>query len=194
LTVHGEANGLADSPDESGELLRVWFEEAGPDRWFAPDPAFDAMLRQKFGALVRQAASGARDDWASDRDRALALILLLDQLPRNLFRGTAQAFATDAKARAVAAAGLDRGFDVTLPAARRLFFYMPFMHSESPADQDRSVALFLTLKTELPANYPYAVKHREIIERFGRFPHRNAALGRQATASEAAFLASFAGF
>ncbi|WP_420243504.1 DUF924 family protein [Roseiterribacter gracilis] len=175
-------------------MLRFWFVEAGPDQWFASDPAFDETLRRKFGALVEQAAAGALDDWAKDRERALALLLLLDQLPRNLFRGTARAFATDAKARAVATVALDRGFDADRPAEQRLFFYVPFMHSEDLADQDRSVALFAAAQAELPVNYPFAVQHRAIIERFGRFPHRNAALGRPSTEEEAAFLAGFAGF
>jgi uncharacterized protein (DUF924 family) len=190
LTAHDEAHGLADS----GEILRFWFDEAGPDRWFDSDPAFDETLRVKFGAAHEAAARGQFDDWAQTADGALALLILLDQLPRNLFRGTARAFATDAKARAVAEAALARGFDLAQPPARRLFFYLPLMHSEALPDQERCVGLVRALGPDGSPNLPYALQHRSIIERFGRFPHRNAALGRSSTQEEQEFLRTFAGF
>jgi uncharacterized protein (DUF924 family) len=190
MTAHGVANDLADS----GELLRFWFEEAGPSRWFTEDPDFDAALRQRFGVLQARAAEGALDRWADERDGALALVVALDQLPRNMFRGTARAFSTDAKALAMAEASLGRGFDMTQPPDRRLFFYMPFTHSESLADQNRAVALIQGLGPDAGDNERHALKHREIIERFGRFPHRNAALGRDSTPEEQVFLRTFAGF
>ncbi|MDB5366713.1 MAG: hypothetical protein JWM77_2640 [Rhodospirillales bacterium] len=190
MTAHGVADSLADS----GELLRFWFDEAGPSRWFDADPGFDALLRQRFGALHEKAASGVLDGWIHDSPGALALVLALDQLPRNIFRGTGRAFATDAKARRIAEASLARGFDMTQPSERRVFFYLPFSHSESVADQNRAVALFLGLRPNVGEHERYALQHREIIERFGRFPHRNTALGRVSTEDEQVFLQSFAGF
>jgi uncharacterized protein (DUF924 family) len=188
VTAH--APGVADS----AALLRFWFEEAGPARWYTIDLAFDAALRQRFSSLYAAAEAGALDDWEAESDGALALVLALDQLPRNLFRGTARAFATDPAARGVADRALARGFDTVQPSTRRCFFYLPFEHSESLADQDRAVALFEAIRLQEPAGYDYALQHREIIERFGRFPHRNAALGRPTTPIEAAFLQEFAGF
>jgi uncharacterized protein (DUF924 family) len=186
------------SQDECADaLLEFWF--GGPDDpardqwrpvWFKPDPAFDAALRERFAADQRRAASGDHDDWLVAPDTALALVLLLDQLPRNLYRGTADAYASDAEARDVARAALARFHDQALPPVRRLFLYLPFEHSEDLADQALSVRLFEALPPVPGADETvwYARRHYEIIERFGRFPHRNAVLGRASTAAEREFL------
>jgi uncharacterized protein (DUF924 family) len=178
-------------------LLDFWFGAAGDvahDRpravWFRREPGFDAACRA-FLAEYGEAAAGRHDHWLGWRDAALALVLLLDQLPRNLFRASPQAYATDAAARHAAAIAVARGFDVALPPVRRRFVYMPFMHSENLADQQRSLALFETMQDD-PDNadsLAAARRHRGIIARFGRFPHRNAILGRTTTPDEAAFLA-----
>jgi uncharacterized protein (DUF924 family) len=166
------------------QLLQFW-RDAGPARWFARDDAFDAELRERFLAPHEAAAGGALADWGASADGALALVLLLDQFPRNAFRGTPRMYATDAKARAVAAEAIGAGFDHQVDSGLRRFFYLPFMHSEELADHDRSVALNEPLGGE---SLRYARHHRDIVRRFGRFPHRNAALGRESTPEEAAFL------
>lgn len=178
-------------------VLETWFGAPGtPDHdrrravWFAAAPGFDALLRARFVADYRRAAAGAYDSWIAQRDAALALVLLLDQLPRNLFRGTAQAFATDAKAREIARAAVARGFDQELATVRRVFFYLPFEHSEALADQALSLRLFTALTAGDAAGdwLQYARRHHAVIARFGRFPHRNSALGRVSTPEEQAFL------
>jgi uncharacterized protein (DUF924 family) len=182
---------------EATALIDFWF---GPPRaptrfgqrdiWFKVDPAFDAECRGRFGALRERAAAGDCADWALEAEPCLALILLLDQFPRNLFRGDAQAFATDAQAREAARAALGRGFDRSLPASWRQFVYLPFEHSEDSADQELSVKLAAALARD-PAfarALDYARRHHAIIARFGRFPHRNAALRRTSTPEEDAFL------
>lgn len=168
------------------EVLAFWFSERVAPLWFRSDPALDAEIRERFGALVTAAAAGELDDWLETPEGALALVILLDQFPRNIYRGTPAAFAADAKARAVADRALARGHDHQLAPARRMFLYLPFEHSEQLADQERSLALFTALgDAEL---LDYAVRHREIIARFGRFPHRNAVLGRPSTIEEQAFM------
>lgn len=184
-------------------LLGFWFAD-GPDTyrltWFKQDDAFDAACRDGFGELVAPARDGALDGWAETPRGALALLLLLDQLPRNLHRGSAAAFASDAHARTVARqAVLARGFDRALPNAARIFLYLPFEHGEALADQDLSVALFEGLRDDpthakAGGTIDYAWRHRAVIQRFGRFPHRNAALGRGSTPAEQAWLAAGGGF
>ncbi len=174
--------------DRIDGLLRFWFDPAQRERWFDADPAFDCLVRDRFGDLLADGAAGSLDGW---RDRApprgaLALCLVLDQLPRNVWRGTARAFATDARAREVARWAIAAGLDRSLRPEERLFLYLPFEHSEDLADQERSVALFEGLGD--PGWLGYAVRHRDIVRRFGRFPHRNAALGRASTAEELDFL------
>ncbi|MDB5457559.1 MAG: hypothetical protein JWP92_3144 [Caulobacter sp.] len=171
------------------DVLQVW-TAAGPDAWFGKDDAFDARLRQRFEAAHHAAARGEHDAWAETPDGALALLLLLDQIPRNLYRGSGHAFATDGKARAVARAAVAAGFDRLVAPDLRLFVYLPFEHSESLADQDQGVSLFerLQIDTGDAESLKWALGHREIIARFGRFPHRNAALGRTTTPAEQAFL------
>lgn len=166
------------------QLLQFW-REAGPRRWFARDEAFDAGFRDRFLATHEAAAAGALAHWAATAEGALGLVLLLDQFPRNAFRDTARMYATDAQARAVADAAIAAGFDEQVEADLRRFFYLPFMHSEELADHDRSVALNEPLGGE---SLRYALHHREIVRRFGRFPHRNAVLGRQSSADEERFL------
>jgi uncharacterized protein (DUF924 family) len=168
------------------DVLDFWFADHAKPLWFEKDPAFDASIRERFAGLIEAGGAGALDDWLETPEGALALVLLLDQFPRNIHRGRPLAFAYDAKAREVAKAALARGHDRALPEDRRFFFYLPLEHSEDLADQERSVALFEALGD--PQMIDYAVRHREIIARFGRFPHRNAILGRPATPEEEVFL------
>ena len=167
------------------QLLQFW-HEAGPRRWFARDDAFDAEFRDRFLATHEAAADGELGHWAASAGGALGLVLLLDQFPRNAFRGSPRTYATDAQARQVADAAIAAGFDRQVDADLRRFFYLPFMHSEDLADQDRSVALNAPLGGEA---LRYAQHHRDIVRRFGRFPHRNAVLGRPSSAEEERFLA-----
>jgi uncharacterized protein (DUF924 family) len=167
------------------DVLAFW-RAAGPKQWFAKDDAFDADIRARFMPTYEAAARGDLSEWEATPDGALALTIVLDQFPRNLFRHGAQAFATDAAARTVADRALARGFDSQVPTSERMFFYLPFEHSESMVDQDRSCALFRELgNADL---LRWAELHADIIRRFGRFPHRNAVLGRTTTPDEQAFL------
>ncbi len=184
------------APDRSGEgrdlpseVLRFWFEEVPPERRFQVDENVDRVIRDRFSALHDAALAGALESWEEEAERALALLILLDQFSRNLFRGDGRAFAADAAARGIAHRSIARGFDRAVGEEKRMFFYLPFMHSEDLVDQDRCVAL---VRENLPNNelgLYHAGKHREVIARFGRFPHRNEVMGRPATEDEAAFLA-----
>lgn len=175
------------------DLLAFW-RDAGPACWFARDAAFDARCAA-FLDDHHAAARGERDGWASTADGALALVLLLDQIPRNVFRDSAHAFATDALALRHADAAIAVGHDRAVDPALRVFFYLPFEHSEALADQDRAVALVEALDGAQAATYTdYAHRHREVIVRFGRFPHRNRALGRDSTPEEQAWLDAGGGF
>ncbi len=167
------------------DVIAFW-REAGSDRWFSKDTAFDEDVRTRFLALHEAAAAGHLHDWEGNAEGALALLILLDQFPRNMFRGTARAFATDAQARAVAAAALLNGFDAQVPPDLRTFFYLPFEHSEDMADQQRGIALYTAAGDA--DGLKWAELHGDIIRRFGRFPHRNAALGRSTTTEEQKFL------
>jgi uncharacterized protein (DUF924 family) len=173
------------------DVLRFW-REAGEAAWFRKDEDFDAAFRARFLEAHEAAAAGALDGWAETPEGALALILLLDQFPRNCFRGQARMFATDAKAVAVAEAAIAAGHDMAIGQDLRVFFYLPFEHAEDLALQERCVALCTPLREDY---LRFAVLHRDIIARFGRFPHRNAVLGRESSAEELAFLAEggFAG-
>lgn len=171
------------------DVITFW-RAAGPPRWFAKDDAFDAEIRDRFEALHHAAARGECADWVSHWQGSLALLLLLDQFPRNLYRGSAHAFATDPLALGIARAAISSGQDGEAPADLRVFFYLPFEHSEQIEDQDRSVSLCETLDADGSDWTKWARMHRDIIVRFGRFPHRNAALGRETTAEERAFLES----
>jgi len=175
-----------------GEVVSFW-REVGPKRWFEKDPAFDDEIRRRFLGIHEAAAAGKLTNWEKAAEGALALLILLDQIPRNMFRGEARAFATDPLARAIAAGALVCGFDSQVPSSMRGFFYLPFEHSENLADQERAVAFFRIIGDA--DGLKWAELHADIIRRFGRFPHRNAALGRATTLEEQAFLDSggFAG-
>jgi uncharacterized protein (DUF924 family) len=176
----------------AADVIAFWFA-AGPKKWFSKDAGFDAAIREKFLPTYEAAARGQLAGWETTAQGALALIIVLDQLPRNMFRGLPRAFATDALARAAAARAMAHGFDRQFAVPKRNFFYLPLMHSENLADQERCVGLFRTLGDAEALKY--ADLHADIVRRFGRFPHRNAILGRATTAAERAFLDSggFAG-
>lgn len=184
-------------PERAQALIDAWFGPSGdPERerhreiWFRSTLEHDDMLRRLFLADHERAAEGALAEWETAPAGALALVLLLDQIPRNIFRGTPRAYLTDRAARAAAGRALARGLDRRVPPVWRKFFYMPFHHSEDLADQRRAAALFEGLPDdrERAGNRRYALHYVEVIERFGRFPHRNAILGRPSTGEEIAFL------
>jgi uncharacterized protein (DUF924 family) len=172
------------SDPKAAEVLHFWFDEH-PKDWFAKNPAFDAEIRSRFLEIHRAAAAGQLAHWADDDRSCLALVIVLDQFPRNMFRGGARAFATDSLARATARVILERGWDRQMTQSGQLFAYLPFAHSESPEDQALACALMQDFGEE---QLRYALRHREIIQRFGRFPHRNGVLGRESTAAEIEFL------
>lgn len=174
------------------DVLAFW-RAAGEKKWFAKNDAFDAEIKSRFLPTYEAAAKGALADWEATPDGALALTIVLDQFPRNMFRRDTRAFAADATARAVADRALARGFDQQVPDDMRLFFYLPFEHSETMADQDRCCALVKALGNADLLHW--AELHADVIRRFGRFPHRNALLGRTTTPAEKAYLDSdgFAG-
>jgi uncharacterized protein (DUF924 family) len=167
----------------AAELLHFWFHRLGPGVWFAPDPRADGLLRRRFERELTSLGKRPAREFLTDRQTALAAVLLFDQLPRNLYRQRPRAYAFDPLARAIARGALERGWDAALTASQRQFLAMPLMHSENIADQRRSLAIY----TRLGARYgrPFAVSHHRMIARFGRFPHRNAVLGRTGTAAEA---------
>jgi len=171
------------------DVLGFW-RAAGPEKWFAKNDAFDAAIRLKFEPVHHAAARGRHDDWAGTAEGALALVILFDQFPRNLYRGSGHAYATDGRARATARAAVAAGHDRQVEPELRAFFYLPYEHSESLADQEEGLALFQQLLADTgdTDSLKWAIAHRDIIARFGRFPHRNAALGRATTTAEQAFL------
>jgi uncharacterized protein (DUF924 family) len=167
------------------EVVRFWLE-AGPERWWKKDDEFDRTIRSRFLRLYEAAARGELASFEDSAEGALALVILLDQFPRNMFRGSPQAFAADPLAHEAAKRALARGFDRSIDATLRQFFYIPFMHSETLADQDLCVQLCQALgETDLSQ---YAMMHRDVIAQFGRFPHRNPIVGRDTTADEQKFL------
>ncbi len=179
------------------EVLAFWFgSEGGPgygefrSQWFQKDEDFDREVTDRFGDLYEEAAAGELDGWREEAESCLALVICLDQFPRNMFRGDARTHATDGEALDAAKYGIERVLDREIPPLQRMFLYMPFMHAENIEDQRRSVELFERLASEPggPDVVEYAVGHREIVERFGRFPHRNALLERETTPEEAEFL------
>jgi uncharacterized protein (DUF924 family) len=176
-------------PDHTGvaspATVVAFWRAAGPDKWFTKDATFDAAIGEKFLATYEAAAAGALA-WDDDPEGALALVIVLDQFPRNMFRGGARAFAADPLARTVASRAIARGFDQKIPQAERSFFYLPFEHSEELADQERCVAL--NRASGDADALKWAELHADIIRRFGRFPHRNGVLGRMTTPEEQAFL------
>ncbi|SAI72132.1 Uncharacterized protein conserved in bacteria [Bordetella ansorpii] len=171
--------------DTAQGVLQFW-RDAGPQRWFRKDFQFDQDFRRRWEGLHMAAARRERDDWARTADGVLALLILLDQFPRNAYRGTAHMFATDPLARHFARLAVDGGLDAQVDVALRAFCYMPFEHSENLDDQATAVRLMAALD---PHWLDFAIVHQRIIERFGRFPHRNPQLGRESTAEELRFLA-----
>jgi uncharacterized protein (DUF924 family) len=168
----------------AAELLQVWFHKLRPRDWFAPNPEVDAMLRRRFARELAALRRRPAAEFLSEPRTALAAVLLFDQLPRNLHRGTARAFATDPLARAIAKGALARGWDTPLSKPQRQFLALPLMHSEDIADQRLSLAIFARLGQRY--GWPYARSHWRMIARFGRFPHRNELLGRKSTPAEIA--------
>ena len=172
----------------AAEVLGFWFgDEPGVRRevWFEKNPDFDAEIRERFGAVLERAAAGGLDGLAESPQGCLALVIVLDQFPRNIFRDDGRAFATDGQALALVKSVIGTGLDIQLTSLEREFLYLPFEHSEDLDDQRRSVELFGTLGADA---LDWAERHLAVIERFSRFPHRNAVLGREATAEESAFL------
>jgi uncharacterized protein (DUF924 family) len=181
----------------AARILDFWFGDDWPTtapppqpQWFVKDANFDQSVREWFFDTYRQAAAGQFADWADTAVGALALTIVLDQFPRNMFRGTAPAFATDGQALMVAQTAIERGFDQDVPPVMRVFFYLPFEHSENLDHQNQAVQFLQSFAAdpELKSYYEFAVKHQAVIAQFGRFPHRNQILGRQSTSEEIAFL------
>lgn len=168
------------------EVLKFWFDNLSPDDWFESNEAVDSHIRERFQELHEALLEQVPETWRSSSRGCLAAMIVLDQFSRNMYRGTSRAFAADGAALSLAKEALARGFDRELSMDERKFLYMPFEHSENPAEQARSIELFGTLGSELDLDY--ARRHKEIIDRFGRFPHRNAVLGRVSTPEEIEFI------
>ena len=182
-------NALREDTVEPGEVTSYWVDGVGPKGWYAVDADVDSEIERRFRGAWDQARAGGLEGWKCGPNRSLAYIILTDQFPRNMFREDGRAFATDALARSVAVRAIGQGWDMRVAAPERQFFYLPLMHSEVLEDQEKAVRLILTRMPERGAgNLLHARAHREVIRRFGRFPHRNAALGRATTAAEAAYL------
>jgi len=173
-------------------VLDFWYDESMRQCWFSSTPELDALIRNRFEVLWLRAATGELDGWKGSAEGCLALVILLDQMPLNMFRGEVISFKTEQQAVSVCKHALAQGFDKQLPADRLAFLYMPLMHSENVDNQDLSVSLFET--AGLAANLRFALHHRELIRKFGRFPHRNRILGRASTPEEEAYLSSDGAF
>ena len=173
---------------QAQDIIDFWFADETRKLWFDSTPEFDAELRQRFLRTWQQAGRGELDGWMQTPKGCVALAIVLDQFPLNMFRGSADSYATEARAREVARAAIDRGFDSELEDAHKAFLYMPFMHSEALEDQQLALRLFD--QPGLESNLRFARHHHDIVSRFGRFPHRNAALGRDSSEAEIAYLNS----
>lgn len=184
IAATAEMQVMEAAPAEAADVVAFWWE-AGPSMWFAKDPDFDARFRERFIALHEAASRHELDSWLETPEGALALVILLDQFPRNAFRGSPHMYATDAHAREIADRAIAAGYDLMVADQLALFFYLPFGHSEDLADQERSVALATRLGGR---NLSQAQHHRDIVARFGRFPHRNPILGRDMTREEWEYL------
>ena len=174
--------------DTKKEVLKFWFEETQPQQWFQKSDSFDREITERFSVTYDMAKKNLCADWTKDADGALALCLVLDQFPRNMFRDSRKAFETDEKALLISKDALHRGYDMLLTPVKRKFLYMPFMHSENLDEQNRCVALFAQMQEDEPLSYDYALRHQEVIEKFGRFPHRNEVLGRESSEEESEYL------
>lgn len=172
------------------EVLDFWLGEIGPDGWYLGGEEIDDTIAYRFGDLWQALHDGGLEHWVDGAVGTLAYLIVADQFSRNIHRGRAEAFATDAQARAAARLAVEKGWDLQAPEPERQFFYMPFEHSEDPEDQDFSVRLMAERLPESPGNLLHAKVHRAVIQKFGRFPFRNAALGRDSTAEEGEFLES----
>jgi len=171
------------------EILEFWIDEVGPKGWYSGGDALDALCREKFEATWNRAMEGANALWLTYPSGTLAYLILMDQLPRNMFRGTGKAFSSDRYALAAAKVAISRGWDMRIDEPARQFFYLPLMHSENLCDQERAVRLIMTRMPETGApNLEHARAHREVIRKYGRFPTRNDALVRKTTAPEAAYV------
>ncbi|MCL5778495.1 DUF924 domain-containing protein [Limibaculum sp. FT325] len=181
---------IPDRTRATAEILDFWLGEIGPGKWYVADPGLDAAIARRFASLWHEALRDPPESWLCTARGALAHLVLLDQFPRNMFGGTARAYASDQRARARAKRAIDLGRDLSMPEPERQFFYLPLMHSESLSDQELCIAL---LRQRMPLtganNLGHAVRHRDVIRRFGRFPSRNAALGRRDTEREIAYRA-----
>ena len=171
---------------DAGAVLQFWFDETTPKQWFAVDAGFDALITERFGGLLQAAAHCELADWRDSARGRLAEIIVLDQFSRNVYRGTAQAFAQDAQALVLAQEAVAAGCDQALPPPQRAFLYLPYMHSESALIHEQALALFA--QPGMENNLDFERRHKAIIDRFGRYPHRNAILGRTSTPEELAFL------
>ena len=178
--------------DNRQNIITFWFEETKPQQWFQINPEFDQVIKDRFLDIYDLASKGVCDEWKKDADGCLALCIILDQFPRNIFRGKENAFATDKQALLVSKHAIHRGFDQILVPMKRRFLYMPFMHSENLNDQKKSVELFEKMQVNDPMGYEHALRHYREIERFGRFPYRNKVLGRENTPEEVDYLKDMA--
>ncbi len=176
--------------DSRNEIIHFWFEETEPAIWFQRSDAFDARIKDRFSVIYDMAADGLCNAWTQDADGALALCLVLSQFPRRLFRGTAAEFATDERAILVAKGAVAKGFDKILSPVKRFFLYLPFEHSEKFSDHRRNLELFKSMEEDNPVAYQVAQRRFAVIGKFGRYPERNAALGRESTPEEKAYLES----
>lgn len=175
-------------------VLDFWFREMSPAQWFNGDAEVDAVIRTRFAPLVQSALAGDLDSWAEDPRGRLGLVILIDQFTRNIWRDDPRAYSGDAHAQKLVLDGIAQGMDVQLTLAERQFFYLPLMHAEDPALQDKSVACFEKLAADAANVLDFARGHRNVVARFGRFPLRNAALGRESSADERAYLDAGAGY
>lgn len=180
--------------DTQNEIIHFWFEELEPQQWFQQSDVVDDEIRERFAVTHEMAADGLSNHWADDPDGALALVIVLDQFPRHMYRGSPKSFASDERALLIAKQSIHKGFDQVLEPVKRGFLYLPFQHSEVLTDQRKSVELFGSMADQNPAGDMYAKRHLVPVEKFGRFPHRNEALGRESTEEEIEFLKTHKGF
>ena len=180
--------------DTQQEILHYWFEELDPQQWFQQSDTVDEEIRERFAVTHEMADDGLCNHWADNSDGALALIIVLDQFPRHMYRNTPKAFASDERALLIAKQAVHKGFDQVLEPVKRGFLYLPYQHSETLSDQKKSVELFGKMADSNPAGDMYAKRHYVPIEKFGRFPHRNEVLGRESSEEEIEFLKTHKGF